>query len=542
MKLINKISVLGLIYILPLIGGDLHAGAYIFAGEANGVDLVTHPKNYNGLGGVVTNKVCIVVGSTSAANLEIPVQNSIDRYNQLVAIEGNLLLGSDNDIPSGAIDIESALLHEVGHCIGMAHPNAAGESGLSGSDTNYTKAAEGTNAVFDINSGMDGVRGSSDDVRGDDINLHWFLTDSNNPFVTPNGAVNQSNFSRDLNDLPTGNNFAANADRTVSSLFGLPSTEATMQQGQGSDEDQRALVGDDVNTLLFARTGIDRISDTTDDYSVNLVYGGVSDAVDCDISVALDTSTSFAVCQTGGGFLASNNAVITSASVRYNEAVNWFFTSKRVPTPVTDQLTVIIGGTVMLVDGGSDSLLDNDTHPDLLPVNMSTGVFREPLNGNVTLNTDGTFSYTHTSGSSDPDLFVYKTCVDDGGATNTCSYGIVNVLVNSGNTAPVLAIIGNQSVTELTTLNFTATATDADLPVDTLTFSLSGEPTGASITTGGEFSFTPTETQGPGDYSFDVIVTDNGTGLLTDSETITVTVNEALIELIYLDGFENEGE
>jgi len=525
-KPLNKISTIVLIFALCLIDGDLRAGAYIFAGDSNGIDLVTHSKNYNGTGGIITNKVCIVVGSTSATSLEIPIQNSIDRYNQLVAIEGNLLFGSSNDIPSGAVDIESALLHEIGHCIGMAHPNAAGESGLSGSDTNYTKTEEGTNTVFDINSGVDGIRGSSDDVRGDDVNLHWFLTDSNDPFTTPNDSVDENNFSRDILDLPMGNNFAANADRSVSTLLGYPFTEATMQQGQGTDEDQRALVGDDVNTLRFARSGNDHIAGTADDYSLNLVYGGISDAADCDITVALDTSTSFAVCRTSGTLLSGNNAAITSADVRYNENSNWFFTTKRIPSPSRDQLTVSHGGTVMLVDGGADSLLDNDTHPDLLPLNLSTQVYREPMNGNAILNTDGTFSYTHDGGQSDFDVFVYKTCVEDAGATNTCSYGIVNVLVTDDNTEPVLTAIGDQTINELETLNFTASASDSDLPAQTLTFSLSGEPSGANITTGGEFSFTPNEAQGPGEYSFDVIVTDNGAGALSDSENITVTVNE----------------
>ena len=38
--------------------------------------------------------------------------------------------------------------------------------------------------------------------------------------------------------------------------------------------------------------------------------------------------------------------------------------------------------------------------------------------------------------------------------------------------APVLAAIGNKTVNEGSLLTFTATATDADLPANTLTFSL----------------------------------------------------------------------
>jgi hypothetical protein len=53
---------------------------------------------------------------------------------------------------------------------------------------------------------------------------------------------------------------------------------------------------------------------------------------------------------------------------------------------------------------------------------------------------------------------------------------------------------------------------------------LTGAPTGAAITRGGVFTWTPTEAQGPGTYTFDVIVSDGQGG--ADSETLTVTVLE----------------
>ncbi len=50
------------------------------------------------------------------------------------------------------------------------------------------------------------------------------------------------------------------------------------------------------------------------------------------------------------------------------------------------------------------------------------------------------------------------------------------------NTAPVLDPIGNQSVDELSTLTFTVTASDSDLPSDTLTFSLDAASIAAGMT------------------------------------------------------------
>jgi hypothetical protein len=106
---------------------------------------------------------------------------------------------------------------------------------------------------------------------------------------------------------------------------------------------------------------------------------------------------------------------------------------------------------------------------------------------------------------------------------------IVEAASVPGNNAPVLGAIGNQSVDEEVELTFTATATDADVPANTLTFSLdAGAPAGASIDpTTGAFSWTPTGAQGPGTYDITVRVTDDGTPSLDASETITVTVNAA---------------
>jgi hypothetical protein len=103
----------------------------------------------------------------------------------------------------------------------------------------------------------------------------------------------------------------------------------------------------------------------------------------------------------------------------------------------------------------------------------------------------------------------------------------ITIIVNDINSAPVLDPIGNQAVDELVTLAFTATASDSDIPTNTLAFSLSpGAPSGAAITPGGAFTWTPTEAQGPGAYPVTIIVTDNGSPVLDDSETFNINVAE----------------
>jgi streptogramin lyase len=95
------------------------------------------------------------------------------------------------------------------------------------------------------------------------------------------------------------------------------------------------------------------------------------------------------------------------------------------------------------------------------------------------------------------------------------------------NSAPVLDPIGNRNVDEGTLLSLTITASDANLPFQSLLFTIDpGAPPGASITPSGQFSWLPSEVSGPGSYPITVRVTDNATTPLSDTDTFTVVVNE----------------
>ena len=101
---------------------------------------------------------------------------------------------------------------------------------------------------------------------------------------------------------------------------------------------------------------------------------------------------------------------------------------------------------------------------------------------------------------------------------------VVPAVVN--NVAPVLAAIPPQSVVEGNLLTFQASATDADLPANTLAYSLIGAPAGASINpTSGVFTWTPTLAQGPGSFNFTVRVSD---GNLFHDQAVSVTVANSL--------------
>src|SRR5262249_28012646 len=126
-----------------------------------------------------------------------------------------------------------------------------------------------------------------------------------------------------------------------------------------------------------------------------------------------------------------------------------------------------------------------------------------------------------------PASYSFTLRVTDNGTPTLVDEETLTVLVHEVNRPPLLAPIGNQSVDEQSTLSFTVSATDPDLPANGLSYSLVGAPAGASIDpTTGVFSWTPSEAQGANSYPVTVRVTADGSPSLSDEETIPLMVNE----------------
>ena len=301
---------------------SLYSWAYIFAGDRNGVDVVAYPPGYSGDGGTVRVTVGIDPTSPHAQEMVPSVRNIVATFNGLRPTTGNLVRGAGNNVPANYIDFESVALHEVGHALGLAHPNAATESELPHEEQDYTRATKGSNGRFDLDPGSDAVIGSSDDVRGDDVNLHWFRRSNNNPFTIA-GTVDSTSYARDTADLPAGHRFAANADQTVGSRLGVANTEAVMQQGTAPDEAQRTLGHDDVAGLRYAMAGVDAQSGTADDYALVLEYAGLDASADIVIEFD-DSETVFAVAKTRAR-VGGDRAFIVDSRVYFNDSFNWFF-------------------------------------------------------------------------------------------------------------------------------------------------------------------------------------------------------------------------
>lgn len=306
------------------------AGAFLFTNS--NVNAVAHPTGYTGTGGVANVTICIDPGQPPTGGTAQALQAMAN-----VATVWNANVGSNNNIvpvgnvPSGQVDWESVLLHELGHCLGLAHPNLGTEScsvvgpSCTGTEAviNATKSTTGVNAVFNATAGLDGRFGSPDDVRGDDENLHYFQINVNNPFSAPT-VVDTTTFTRSLLSLPVGQLYAANADRTVAAQnFGLANTEAVMQQLIFGNEVRRVLGVDDAVTRRYARAGIDGIQGNGDDYSLDVTSLGATTG--CNITIVFNTSTGFGVCNVSGAGISGNDFRITSGTITFNPNPAWFY-------------------------------------------------------------------------------------------------------------------------------------------------------------------------------------------------------------------------
>ncbi|MEE2679784.1 MAG: hypothetical protein VX546_14480 [Myxococcota bacterium] len=315
-------GVLGLVCALGTWPMTALGGTFLFT-EEGFEDTIMHPVGYDGTGGVLEVTVCIVPGSADAEAMVVPIGNVVRTVSALVPTTANLQLGAENNVPPDRVDFESVALHELLHCVGLAHPNLGVAPDVD--DPGFCSSHEGDDGEWDFDAGDDGVSGSGDDRRGDDVNLGWFQVANNDPFsIAP--VVDRSTYSRDLDDLPNDDSFAAIASRTVAAVSAVaPGTESVMYQGTYLDEAQRTLGHDDVAMLRLAMAGHDEVAGTADDYALSLRFGGIS-AAGCDIRVDMDGSkTGFAACQAGAVFPLATHGSITNAVVYFHPEAAWFF-------------------------------------------------------------------------------------------------------------------------------------------------------------------------------------------------------------------------
>ncbi|MDB6110283.1 MAG: hypothetical protein JWR69_2033, partial [Pedosphaera sp.] len=141
------------------------------------------------------------------------------------------------------------------------------------------------------------------------------------------------------------------------------------------------------------------------------------------------------------------------------------------------------------------------------------------------IDTNGIITWTPTEAQG-PTTNLITTVVTDNGLPPFSATNSFTVIVNELNSAPELPAQTNRTITELTILTVTNTASDSDIPLNVLTYQLVAPPAGLTITTNGVLTWTPSEAQGPSTNLITTIVTDNGVPPLSATNSFTVIVND----------------
>lgn len=171
------------------------------------------------------------------------------------------------------------------------------------------------------------------------------------------------------------------------------------------------------------------------------------------------------------------------------------------------------------------SAIDIDQPPGTLTFAITPAL---PPGASLDSNT-GLFEWTPTEAQGPAELDLTAVATDNDGVTTVTKSQAFHISVREVNRAPVLAALEpTYTVDEDALLTFTATATDADEPANTLTFTLDGgAPEGASIDAStGVFTWTPADAQSPGTYWVTVRVSDDGTPPLDAFFPVQIIVNE----------------
>jgi len=224
-----------------------------------------------------------------------------------------------------------------------------------------------------------------------------------------------------------------------------------------------------------------------------------------DFNPSFTQAGSYSVTFYADDAVATDSEVVT---ITVNEAGN--------QTPVLDPI-----GAQSVTEGANLNVIVTASDPDATIPALTTSTL--PANATFVDNGDGSGVFDFNPDFTQAGTYSITFYAGDGLATDS---EVVAVTVNdAGNQDPVLDPIGSQSVTEGANLNVAITASDADGEIPALTTSTL--PANASFVDNGDgsgvFDFNPDYTQA-GTYPVTFYASD---GVATDSEVVTITVNDA---------------
>lgn len=304
----------------------------------------------------------------------------------------------------------------------------------------------------------------------------------------------------------TANDGTVNSNQTTGTVTINPVNDApvAVNDSYGTDEDTPINVT--VPGVLFNDTDVDddTLSVTTPRPVVAPSHGNLTFNPDGSFlytPFANFHGTDTFTYKASDGVATSNVATVTVTVSSVNDA----------PVALADVQTTNEDTAV----SGNVLTNDNDVDGDALTAVLVSG----PAHGSLTLNLDGSYTYSPAANYHGPDSFTYK--AKDGQADS--SVVTVSITVNSVNDNPV-AVNDTADTNEQTPVTVNVVANDSDVDGDTLTVSAATQGTGGSVTfSGGSVTYTP-NAGFYGTDSFSYTVSDGNGG--TATATVSVTVHD----------------
>ena len=244
-------------------------------------------------------------------------------------------------------------------------------------------------------------------------------------------------------------------------------------------------------------------------------------------------------------------------TVSSNGLVSWTPSEAQGPSTNTVTVRVFDDGVPSLADTNSFTLAVNEMNsvPVLsLPANQTIGELApwsaeataidadQPANtltfellagpSGLTVSSNGLVSWT-PSEAQGPSTNTVTVRVFDDGVPSLADTNSFTLTVNEVNDPPVLPVQTNQTIIGLTTLIVTNTASDPDIPANSLVYTLLEGPTNALIDTNGIITWTPVPEQMPSTNVFTTEATDHNpwavnAQLLSATNSFTVVVVAAI--------------
>ncbi|CAG9297436.1 cadherin domain-containing protein [Celerinatantimonas diazotrophica] len=371
---------------------------------------------------------------------------------------------------------------------------------LSGADAN----------LLDINAvtGMVTLKASADFETKSSYSFNVIATDNGTSHLTDSKAVTVS--VNDLND---------NAPVITSSATGSVNenapTSTVIYQVTATDADGTAAN----NTLRYSLSGAD-----ANLLDIDAVTGMVTLKASADFETKSSYSFNVIATDNGSSHLTDSKAVTVSVNDLNDNAPVITSGATGSVNENAPTSTVIYQVTATDADGtAANNTLQyslSGADANLLDINTVTGA--------VTLKASADFE-TKSS-------YSFNVIATDNGSGHPTDSKAVVVNVNNVNEAPVLTSGATGSVdgnAPSSTVIYTATATDTDS--DTLTYSLTGADAALlniNASTGAVTLKSSADYETKNTYSFNVVVTDNGSGNLTDTKAVVVSVNQVVPPVI----------